>query len=231
MGEMMNNMAAAAKGSKAKTLAAYAADRLRGNTRIASFSIGGVSVPLPEGEWTLIGSKDLTKNANYPANGYVLVSESNGAIDRIVTLWRMRTFSGRFGDFKNCSDKSNLVSDVVSQKARSTDCVYVRAVPWADKGRMGRLLRDYANSKGLYAPVVTVGPRVALSLTGQDRIAIDYGFNVDMIAPHPAGDLWRPRDWTPQTVTSGARRATVEAMRSFGATMRPEVARANGGGA
>lgn len=194
-----------------------------------SFEVGGVQVPLPEGSWTLIGSKDLTINDRYPATGYVLVSETNGAIDRVVTLWRQRTFSGRFGDFKNCSAKSNLTSDVVSQSAQKTDCVFVRAVAWPDKGKIGRLLRSYAKSKGLYAPLVTVGPRVALSLAGRDRIAIDYGYNMDLIAPPPNAEFWRPGDWTPSAATSPSKKAVVDALREFGAKMRPAVASANQG--
>lgn len=194
-----------------------------------SFEVGGVQVPLPEGSWTLVGSQDLTINDRYPATGYVLVSETNGAIDRVVTLWRQRTFSGRFGDFKNCSAKSNLTSDVVSQAAQKTDCVFVRAVAWPDKGKIGRLLRSYAKSKGLYAPLVTVGPRVALSLASRDRIAIDYGFNTDLIAPPPNAEFWRPSDWTPAAATSPPKKAVVDALRGFGAKLRPAVASANQG--
>lgn len=190
------------------------------------FQIGDVRAPLPEGRWKLVGEVDLSTGSRYPAIGYVLASETAGAIDRVVTIWWQRTFGGRFRDFENCSAKSNLASDVKSQRATSTDCVYVRAVAWPDNGRMGPLLRRYASANGLYAPLVTVGPRVALSLSSTERIAIDYGFSVDLIAPPPARGYWTPEDWTPTAATDGTRRAVVEAMRGFGAKMRPQVARA-----
>ncbi len=201
----------------------------QGANGYASFEIGDVQVPLPEGKWTYLGSKVLTKGRNYPTTAHILVSETEGAVDRIVTLWRQRTFGGRFGDFNNCSAKSNLASDVASQAAGSTDCVYVRSVPWSSNGRIGPLVRNYARSKGIYAPLVTIGPRVALSLSGTERIAIDYAYAADLIAPPPTGSFWRPADWTPTTATDASRRAAIEAMREFGAVMRPQVARVNSG--
>ena len=195
--------------------------------RYAVFEVNGVKIPLPEGEWRRLGEADLTTARNYPASAVVVASETGGAIDRVVVVWRQRVLGGRrFGAFKNCGASSNLTSDTRSSAPASTDCVFVRTANWPSSGRLGPMLRKHANARGIFAPVVTVGPRVALSLSARERIAVDYAFNPDLLAPHPDGEVWLPGDWTPSAARGGARDAVVEALRDFGLAIRPQVAAA-----
>lgn len=193
-------------------------------------SIGGVMVPLPEGVWKEVGTIDLSPRPRYPTAAHVLVSTTGKAIDRIVVVWEQKASgSGYFNDFKNCDASTNLAQMVASKQARSTDCVYSRTLTWGETGKVSSLLRRYAKSNSLFAPVVTVGPRVALSLSGRHRMAVDYAFNVDLLAPQTDRSIWMPDDWTAKSAKDPTKAAVVRELQEFGERMRLLVKQANAG--
>jgi hypothetical protein len=187
-------------------------------------------VPLPEGDWTKVGAVDLSSSPRYLTTAHVLVSKTGNAIDRVVIVWEQEARgSGFFNDFKKCDAASNLAQSIVSKQATSTDCVYSRALAWGDNGKISSMVRRYARANGMFAPLVTVGPRVAFSLRRRHRMAVDYAFNVDLLAPRADRALWTPADWTPATVQAGTQAATVKELHAFGERMRPLVRQANRG--
>ncbi|QIE57578.1 hypothetical protein G5B40_20275 [Pikeienuella piscinae] len=196
--------------------------------QFGTIEIEGFQVPLQEGDWVEIGTIDQTTDPNFPAKSHVLVSESGGVIDRIVIISRQSALgSKQFGEFASCLDSSNLASEVISYASATADCTYVRAVPWLGGGDFGKMLSDYGGERNAYVPLVTVGPRIALNLAPNERIAKDYCFNPDLIAPNPNGDAWRPEDWAAGSAAGLSQVEVIKAMQSFGATVRSQIKQGN----
>lgn len=179
-----------------------------------------IAVPFPEGNWILVGEVVDTRNAGPPQQQAVWVSDAEGVIDRLVTVWdEARPPRTAFSPFAGCTDARYLHAAVYRNARDDQACWHVRPVSLGLAGEppaLHFLIAEFAERRDLVLPPTMIGVRF-VATQGASRHAIEYLFNVDLLAPPPGRGLWRPTDWTTAAVDRDPRRrGVVAAFRDWG---------------
>ena len=180
-------------------------DTAVGTTVSGAFDIGGKRVPLPKGEWTVIGSQ-VTPNNKRAYNARVMLAHIDDGV--LVAAVEINTnivmgippVAGGWSTHRNCARTDLHFVEVISNTARGDQECW-----WVNHWRMSRTgnqatehweeSRKYIAERGIEAPI----DMVAASFRFADDtrfLTVNYFFN-----PATSGfetrknTEWRPADW------------------------------------
>lgn len=198
-----------------------------GQTVTGSVQLGGVDLPLPAGEWTAyyMVQDEAGKFPLYKL-GLVLIEGKAVKQAAYFRVSHSKTGAG-FKPFDQCTLPHYFYSEtVLNQIAGPQDCWHVHAetlAPDIESDRQ-KAITAFARSRGLFLPLVTIGPRYHRA---NQRLLVQasYGWTPDLIIKAPKDiKAWRFQDWTADEVAKEPRKKVVMSkFKRWGEEWRPEM--------
>lgn len=197
-------------------------------TIVGSYSVEGVRIPLPDGEWKLVDTASGNATRSMERDRVILVSETAGAVDRVVVISHFyNRLQIGFMPSPVC-DTPNAFHriDRGNSRGRPQACWVVAPVSLGVSGdapERNGLLRSYADRRDLYLPVTTLGARFH-SADSKVSVDVDYLWASDLLLPHPDGDVWLPDDWaTARVEADPAKTAVLDQIVTWAAEWEPRL--------
>lgn len=188
-------------------------------------------VPLPPGPWRTAysGGQEVARGNSERT---ILVSASQGVIDRVVLIYRVHLgLRYEFLPRASCRDPSYYYQVIDERTEGAGFCWQVRAVNFGlagDPHWVNRVLADDAERHDLFLPVVMPGVRFIRYAEGE-MLQVDYLWNADLLVPAPAGHVWLPDDWTNEAIAGDpGRQAVMQTLRRWGEDWQARLAAAPG---
>lgn len=198
-----------------------------GQTVTGSVELGGRTLPLPPGEWTVYFK--VEENGEKFANSKLgLVLISGKAIKQTAYFRTIRSKKGAgFKPYELCAQPYYFHSETAAnQVGGAQDCWHVQAETLAPDNQSDRqeAITAFAKSRGLFLPLVVIGTRYHRA---DQKLLLQaaYGWSPDLILKAPA-DLkaWRFQDWTAESVARDPRkRVIMSKFKRWGEEWRPKI--------
>jgi len=197
-------------------------------TVVGSYTVEGVRVPLPDGEWKVVDAESGNVTRSMERDQVILVSETAGAVDRVVVISHFyNRLQIGFMPSPVCDtpDAFHRI-DRGNVRGRPQACWVVAPVSLGLSGNAperNEILRSYADRRDLYLPVTTLGARFH-SADSKVSVDVDYLWASDLLLPHPDGDVWLPGDWAAARVgTDPAKTAVMDQIVTWAAEWEPRL--------
>ncbi|MFZ5835367.1 MAG: hypothetical protein ACOY2B_08295 [Pseudomonadota bacterium] len=192
-----------------------------------SVTVGGMAMPLPDGEWTVYyaveddGAKFL--NAKL---GLVLLSGKAVKQTAYFRVSRSKTGAG-FKPYAQCSQPYYFFSETVQNQAGGAqDCwhILVETLAPDEESDRQKAILAFAKAHGVFLPLTVIGPRFHYA-SSQALLQASYGWTPDLIVKAPKDiKVWRFQDWTSEAVASEPRKKVIMTkFKRWGAGWRPKI--------
>lgn len=198
-----------------------------GQTVTGAVEIGGKTLPLPPGEWTVYftAGDDDGKFASAKL-GLVLISGK--AIKQTAYFRTVTSKKGAgFRPYELCNQPYYFHGEMaVNQAGGKQDCWHVLAETLApnDESDRQKAITAFAKSRGLFLPLAVIGTRYHLA-DQKFLLQASYSWTPDLIIKAPADlKVWRFQDWTAESVAKDPRRRIIMSkFKRWGEEWRPKI--------
>lgn len=198
-----------------------------GQTATGSVQLGGMKIPLPDGEWTVYYAVE-NEDAKFQNSKMGLVLVSNKAVKQSAYFRVSRSKTGGgFKPYDQCALPYYFHSDtVMNQMSGAQDCWHVAAETLAPDEASDRqkAILAFAKSRGVFLPLAAVGPRYHKA-SPDVLLQVSYGWTPDLIIKAPKdAKVWRFQDWTAEAVAKDARKKVImNRFKRWGEEWRPRI--------
>lgn len=198
-----------------------------GQTATGSVEIGGKTLPLPPGEWTVYFKLDENgEKFSESKLGLVLIK---GKTIRQAVYFRTSTSkkSAGFRPYEQCAQPYYFHSETaLNQVGGKQDCWHVLAETLAPNEPSDRqkAITEFARSRDLFLPLALVGTRYHRA-DQKTLLQVTYGWTPDLILKAPeAQKVWRFQDWTAESAARDPRKNIVMSkFKRWGEEWRPKI--------
>lgn len=204
---------------------AYALDA--GQTVKDSVTVGGMAIPLPDGEWTVYYAveDDDPKFLNSKV-GLVLLSGKAVKQTAYFRVSQSKTGAG-FKPYAQCSQPYYFFSETVQNQASGAqDCwhILVETLAPDEESDRQKAILAFAKSREVFLPLTIIGPRFHYA-GSQALLQVSYGWTPDLIVKAPKDiKVWRFQDWTAEAVAKEPRKKVIMTkFKRWGTEWRPEI--------
>lgn len=198
-----------------------------GQTASGAVQLGGMTLPLPAGEWTAYYAVE-DEDAKFQTSKLGLVQISGKTIKQFAYFRILRSKTGAgFKPYAQCSQPHYFYSDtVLNQISGAQDCWHVHAETLAPDEASARqkALLALAKDRGLFFSLVAIGPRFHRA-NPDVLLQASYGWSPDLIIKAPKdAKVWRFQDWTAEAVAKEPRKKVVMTrFKRWGEEWRPQI--------
>ena len=175
--------------------------------------VGGVSIPLPDGTWTVYYAVDEGDPA-FPTSKLGLAQLRGKVIKQTVYLRVSRSVArAGFEPYPYCEQPHYFFAEKsVNEAGNRQNCWHVRAeslaVDDAPSDRYQALLH-FSKANGYFLPLTLIGSRFHIADRNKS-IRVSIGWNPDLILRAPeAQKVWRFQDWTAEAVAADPRKRVI----------------------
>jgi hypothetical protein len=203
-----------------------------------SFEIGQARLPLPEGEWTVLGKME---ERSYGGPSGVIIQRvflaqfQNGALSRAV-LASSNEEGVRFGWKRNTNcDRVDMhfVSADKNYDVQNQQCWWVNHVTTAVGNSTWKSITDayaYMDKNNIRRPSTVVGVFYSL-VRGSNFVDAIYWFNPESDGFEPPKTIdWRNNDWHKSRIVGDPKKgAYIDRLKTWGTSTLPRVQAAFGG--
>ncbi len=194
----------------------------QGQTYGGNIDIGGVQVPLPAGEWEVLGSSSTT--AKFDGLGHrtmadpgesVVVAFGQFANNRLraytIMNYNARAMSGGWnvGEEKQCRRENIHMARVISDRQMAKSCSYVNHSIFVlneDSAPWWRQSVEYVKQKNMKMPELTLLSGSVVS-NRANFVAVAYHFSPQAAGfDRPKQKSWSQSDWSPENVVQDSKR-------------------------
>lgn len=192
-----------------------------------SVEIGGRTLPLPPGEWTVY-FKAEDDDGKFTNSKLGLVLISGKAIRQTAYFRAVTSKKGTgFRPYELCTQPHYFHSETVAnQVGGKQDCWHVLAETLAPNEQSDRqqAITAFAKSQGLFLPLAVIGTRYHLA-DQKFLFQASYGWTPDLILKAPVDlKVWRFQDWTAESVAKDPRkRIIMSKFKRWGEEWRPKI--------
>lgn len=198
-----------------------------GETTTDAAQVGGLMLPLPQGEWTAYYAvEDSDAKFKNSKLGLVLVSGKSVKQTAYFRVSRSKTGAG-FRPYEQCAQPYYFFSEtVLNQIGSAQDCWHVQVETLAPDEASDRqkALLAFAKSRGLFLPLAVIGPRYHRA-DANILLQASYGWTPDLIIKAPKDvKVWRFQDWTAEMVAKDPRKKVIMTrFKRWGDEWRPKT--------
>lgn len=198
-----------------------------GQTVRGAVQLGGMTVPLPAGEWTAYYAvEDEDAKFHTSKLGLVLIGGKTVRQMAYFRVSRSKTGAG-FKPYEQCAQPHYFYSETVqNQIGGAQDCWHVHAETLAPDEASDRqkALLALAKDRGLFLSLVSIGVRFHRA-NADALLQASYGWPPDLIVKAPKDvKFWRFQDWTAEAVAKEPRKTVVMSrFKRWGEEWRPQI--------
>jgi len=189
--------------------------------------LGGMSIPLPDGEWSVYYAVE-NEDAKFQTSKLGLVLISGTAIKQFVYLRVLRSKTGGgFRAYGQCTQPYFFYGETaVNQTSGAQDCwnVAVETLAPDKPSDRQKALLEFAKSHNLFLPLATIGPRFHKA-SADVLLQASFGWTPDLIIKAPSDTkVWKFQDWTAEAVAKDLRKKVImNKMKRWGEEWRPHI--------
>ncbi len=198
-----------------------------GQTASGAVQLGGMTIPLPAGEWTAYYAvEDSDAKFQTSKLGLVLISGKAIKQSAYFRVSHSKTGAG-FKPYEQCSQPHYFYSEtILNQIGGAQDCWHVQAETLAPDKASGRqkAILEFAKSRSLFLPLAVIGPRFHRA-NADVLLQASYGWTPDLIIKAPKEiKAWRFQDWTAGAVAKEPRKKVIMTkFKRWGEEWRPQM--------
>lgn len=198
-----------------------------GQTVSGAVQLGGMTLPLPAGEWTAYYAVE-DNDAKFQTSklGLVLINGKTVKQMAYFRVSRSKTGAG-FNPYDQCAQPYYFYSSTVMNQISSVqDCWHVQAETLAPDEASGRqkALLALVKSRNLFLSLVSIGPRFHRA-NADVLLQASYGWTPDLIIKAPKDiKVWPFQDWTAEAVAKEPRKTVIMTrFKHWGEEWRPQI--------
>lgn len=198
-----------------------------GETARDAVQVGGLTLPLPQGEWTAYyATEDSDAKFKNSKLGLVLISGKSVKQTAYFRVSQSKTGAG-FRPYEQCAQPHYFYSEtVLNQVGGAQDCWHIHGETLAPDEASDRqkALLALAKSRGLFLPLAVIGPRFHRA-NANILLQASYGWTPDLIIKAPKDiKVWRFQDWTAEAVAKDPRKKVIMTrFKRWGEEWRPKI--------
>ncbi|MEQ1889347.1 MAG: hypothetical protein ABL951_09240 [Alphaproteobacteria bacterium] len=198
-----------------------------GQTVTGSVRLGGISVPLPDGEWTAYYAVE-DKDEKFQTSKLGLVLINGKAIKQTAYFRVSRSKVGAgFKPYEQCAQPYYFYGETtLNQIGGAQDCwhVLVETLAPDDASDRQKAILEFAKSRGVFLPLAAIGSRFHRA-SPEVLLQASYGWTPDLIVKAPKDiKVWRFQDWTAEAVAKDPRKKVIMTkFKRWGEEWRPQI--------
>ncbi|MEQ8708944.1 MAG: hypothetical protein RIC36_08125 [Rhodospirillales bacterium] len=200
-----------------------------GQTVSTVFAVSGNQVPLPDGDWTVVGTGKVREENIVRYDLAALAKVSSNVVTQLVLVRNADPpHEPRFDPYAGCeSDDYYFTAFLQNDYRGRQDCwrtqPFSLGITGSDQPHIQQFQQD-AQLNGIVVPSAMIGFAYHIA-EGPDAMDIIYLWNPDLILPHPDPiRTWGPEDWTITEIRSSpVKRAIFDSFREFAAEWHPKI--------
>lgn len=198
-----------------------------GQTVSDTVALGGMTLPLPPGEWTAYYAvEDADDKFLTSKLGLALISGKAVKQTAYFRVTRSKLRAG-FKAYALCTQPHYFHSEtVLNRMGDAQDCWHVHAETLApdDQSDRQKAVLDFAKSRDLFLPLTVIGVRFHKA-NPEVLLQASYSWTPDLIIKAPKEiNAWRFQDWTAEAVASDPRKKVImNKFKRWGEEWRPQI--------
>jgi len=198
-----------------------------GQTASGAVQLGGMTIPLPQGEWSVYYAvEDNGEKFQTSKLGLLLINDKIVKQTAYFRVSRSKTGAG-FKPYEQCAQPHYFYSETaLNQISGAQDCWHVQVETLAPDEVPDRqkAMLAFAKSRGLFLPLAVIGPRFHRA-SADVLLQASYGWTPDLIIKAPKDTkVWRFQDWTAEAVAKEPRKKVIMAkFKRWGEEWRPQI--------
>lgn len=198
-----------------------------GQTVSGAVQLGGMTLPLPAGEWTAYYAvEDDGAKFRISKLGLLLISGKAVKQSAYFRVSLSKTGAG-FKPFAQCAQPYYFFSEtVLNQIGGAQDCwhVLVETLAPDEASDRQKAILEFVKARSLFLPLAFIGSRFHRA-NADVLMQASYGWTPDLIIKAPKDiKVWRFQDWTAEAVAKEPRKNVIMTkFKRWGEEWRPQI--------